>query len=218
MVKRFILFIVILLLVVLLLKRTNMTWKQSLLKTFYPFIMYASKLTGKNKNIVLNTNKIQPLQSFYALTAVKNNGDTLDFNTLKGKKIMIVNTASDCGYTGQYDELEKLYKQYGNQLVILGFPANDFREQEKKSDQAIAEFCKLNYGVTFQLMKKTSVLKSAIQNPVFEWLSNNSANGWCNLTPEWNFCKYIVDEQGILQAYFTQSISPLDEQVIKLVE
>ncbi len=218
MVKRFILFIVILLVAVLLIKRTNMTWKQSLLKTFYPLIMYASKLMGKEKAMAFNTNKTKPLQSFYALNAVKNNGDTLDFNELKGKKIMIVNTASDCGYTGQFTELEKLYQQYGSQLVILGFPANDFREQEKKSDQAIAEFCKLNYGVTFQLMKKTSVIKSAAQNPVFEWLSNNRANGWCNLAPEWNFCKFMVDEQGILQAYFTQSISPLDEQVIKLVE
>lgn len=215
--KRFILFIVILLMVVLLLKRTNMTWKQSFLKTFYPFIMYASKLTGKNKNIVLNTNKIQPLQSFYALSAVKNNGDTLDFNMLKGKKIMIVNTASDCGYTGQFDELEQLYKQYGNQLIILGFPANDFREQEKKSDQAIEEFCKLNYGVTFQLMKKTTVVKSGAQNPVFQWLSKEAENGWCNRAPVWNFCKYIIDEQGILNAYFTQSISPLDEQLTKWI-
>ncbi|MGL1283100.1 glutathione peroxidase, partial [Vibrio parahaemolyticus] len=87
-------------------------------------------------------------------------GDTLLFESLRGKKVLIVNTASDCGYTGQYAELEKLNQQYKDKLVILGFPANDFKEQEKRNDKEIAEFCKVNYGVTFTLLKKSSVIVS----------------------------------------------------------
>ncbi len=213
--KKLLIILIALVVAALLIKKKNMTWKQSMMKTLYPVIMLAGKLTGKQKNMALNSSKTQPIQSFYELTAIKNNGDTLYFNELKGKIVLIVNTASDCGYTRQFEELEQLYKQYGDHLIILGFPANDFKEQEKKSDSDIAEFCKVNYGITFQLMKKSRVIKNADQNPVFQWLSNPAANGWCNRPPVWNFCKYVVDENGILQAYFTQMISPLSEEVKK---
>jgi len=147
------------------------------------------------------------------LKAVLNNGDTLSFETIRGKKVLLVNTASDCGYTGQYKELEALYQQYKNNLIVVGFPANDFKEQEKKSDADIASFCKVNYGVTFLLMRKGSVVKGSEQQGVYEWLSSASANGWCNQAPVWNFCKYVVSEEGVLQAYFPQTVSPLDEAV-----
>ncbi len=192
-----------------------MTWRQSLLKSLYPVIMLKGKIFGNSSDIKLNTAGAVATQSFYALHALKNNGDSLNFEELKGKKVLIVNTASDCGFTGQYDELEQLHRQYGDKLVILGFPANDFKDQEKKSDTAIAEFCKINYGVTFQLMKKSSVVKGAGQNPVFNWLSNPQANGWCNHQPVWNFCKYIIDENGVLKAFYNQMVSPLDAAVTK---
>ena len=170
---------------------------------------------GDGETVQLNTTNSLPIQSFYDLQAIKNNGDTLHFSELKGTKVLIVNTASDCGYTGQYEELEKLHKEFGNKLVILGFPANDFKEQETKSDTDIAAFCKVNYGVTFQLMKKSSVLKSAQQNPVFNWLSNPAANGWSKYEPTWNFSKYIIDETGVLKAFYTQNVSPLSSSVAK---
>jgi glutathione peroxidase len=218
MLKRIILLILtVLLILALLIKQSNMTWRQSILKAIYPIIMYAGKLMGKDKNMAINSNKITPTKSFYDLSAVKNNGDTLHFSELKGKKVLLVNTASDCGYTGQYDALEQLHKQYGGQLVVIGFPANDFKEQEKKSDKEIAEFCKINFGVTFLLMKKSSVIKGSNQDPVFQWLSNPTLNGWNSQQPIWNFCKYIVDENGSLQGYFTQNIAPMDEEVIKLL-
>lgn len=153
--KRIILILVAVLVVTgLLIKKPQMTWKQSFLKAAYPIIMFIGKITGQSKNTLVNKNQTKPNQSFYDLSAIKNNGDTLHFRELKGKKVLLVNTASDCGYTGQYDELEKLHQTYGDRLVVIGFPANDFKDQEKKSDAEIAAFCKVNYGVSFQLMKK----------------------------------------------------------------
>jgi glutathione peroxidase len=133
---------------------------------------------------------------------------------LKGKKVLIVNTASDCGFTGQYDELEKLHQQYKDKLIILGFPANDFKEQEKGDDAGIAEFCKVNFGVTFQLMQKSHVVKSAEQNPVFAWLSHKEKNGWCEQQPVWNFSKYLINEEGVLVGFYAQTVSPLSIQLI----
>ena len=108
---------------------------------------------------------------------------------------MLVNTASNCGYTDQYDDLQKLHEQFQNKFVILGFPANDFKEQEKGNDEDIAQFCKINFGVTFPLMQKTSVIKSADQNAVFKWLTDSTNNGWNNKQPSWNFSKYLINEE-----------------------
>jgi glutathione peroxidase len=192
----------------LFIKKPQMTWKQSFLKAAYPIIMFMGKLTGQSKNILINKNQTKPGQSFYDLQAIRNNGDTLHFSDLKGKKVLLVNTASDCGYTGQYEELEQLHQQYGQQLVVIGFPANDFKDQEKKSDADIAAFCKVNYGVSFQLMKKGQVIKGANQQTVYQWLTDPFKNGWCNKQPDWNFSKYLINEEGILEGYYSQWISP----------
>ncbi len=203
---------------VLLMKKKDMSYRQSILKTMYPVIMFPGKLMGAKNASKLNTDNKQPQKDFYALKAVLNNGDTLSFETFRGKKVLLVNTASDCGYTGQYKELEALYQQYKNNLIVVGFPANDFKEQEKKSDADIASFCKVNYGVTFLLMRKGSVVKGSEQQSVYQWLTNAGANGWCNQAPVWNFCKYVVSEEGVLQAYFPQTVSPLDEVVVSQVQ
>ncbi|OYW79960.1 MAG: glutathione peroxidase [Sphingobacteriia bacterium 28-36-52] len=187
-----------------------MTWKQSILKAAYPIIMFMGKLTGQSKNSLLNKDQVKPIDSFYDLQAVKNNGDTLHFSELKGKKVLLVNTASDCGYTGQYEELEQLHQLYGDRLVVIGFPANDFKDQEKKSDVDIAAFCKVNYGVSFQLMKKGQVIKGAQQQPVYVWLTDPIKNGWCNKEPDWNFSKYLINENGLLEGYYSQWVSPKD--------
>jgi len=217
--KRFLIILLLLLIItVLFFKKENMTWRQSIMKVIYPLIMLKGKLAGNEKSVKMNTNNVTPPVSFYSLKAIQNNGDTLDFATLKGKKVLIVNTASDCGYTGQYEQLEQLHKQYKDKLVVLGFPANDFKEQEKRDDAAIAEFCKVNYGVTFTLLKKSSVIVSADQNPVFHWLSNPAENGWSKYVPIWNFCKYLVDEEGKLQGFFTMEVSPLDSSIVDLIK
>lgn len=218
-IKKLIIVILVILIVALLLKRKDMTWRQSLLKTFYPVIMLPGKLFGGSSKGLLNKQQMQPTTSFYQLQFILNNGTGISMETFRGKKLLLVNTASDCGYTGQYAELETLYQQYKDSgLVIIGFPANDFKQQEQRDDAAIAEFCKVNYGVTFLLAKKISVIKGADQHPVFQWLSSTSLNGWNDQEPTWNFCKYIVNEKGMLEAFFPQVVSPMDQSIIKHVK
>lgn len=195
---------------------TNMTYRQKGLKAVYPVWMWFSRLTGKNNERFTNEDK-SPFMSFYSLKTVLNNGDTLDFSLLKGVKILLVNTASDCGYTNQYADLQKLYEKYKDKLEIIGFPANDFKEQEKGSNEEIAEFCKKNYGISFLLAQKSIVVKSADQNPVFQWLTDAGKNGWNNKYPSWNFSKYLVDENGILTNYFDPSVSPLSDEVVNAI-
>jgi glutathione peroxidase len=192
----------------------QMTARQKILRAVYPVWTWFSKLKGKNSTQLSNTDK-KPSVSFYSLKSVLNNGSEFDFASLKGKKVLLVNTASDCGFTAQYDDLERLYEKQKNTLVIIGFPANDFKHQEKGTDEEIAQFCKLNFGVTFPLMKKSSVIKSSQQNEVFKWLTDKSKNGWNNIQPSWNFSKYLVNEEGILINYFGPTISPLSENVSK---
>jgi glutathione peroxidase len=177
-----------------------------------------SKLFPNEKSIQGNDKDIKPVTSIYELKTIANNGTVVDFSQFKGKKILIVNTASDCGFTPQYTELEKLHRQYKDKLVVLGFPANDFKEQEKENDSSIAEFCKINFGVTFQLMHKSQVIKGPEQNPVFYWLTHQEMNGWCDQPPVWNFSKYLVNEEGVLTNFFAQTVSPLSDAVQKAIK
>lgn len=195
----------------------NMTLRQKVLKAIYPAWMWYAKLRGKNVTELKNNQK-QPPISFYSLKGVLNNGSLFDFETLKGKKVMLVNTASNCGYTDQYEALQKLYGEHKDKLVIIGFPANDFKQQEKGTDEEIAQFCKANFGVSFPLMKKSVVIKTADQNEVFKWLSDSTKNGWNNKPPSWNFCKYLVNENGMLTNYFGASISPLSKDVLSALK
>ena len=194
----------------------NMTYRQKVLKAVYPAWMWWTKLTGKNTTQLSGTK--EPAVSFYSNKAVGINGDTIDFASLMGKKVLLVNTASDCGYTRQYDDLQKLSDEYKGKLIVLGFPANDFKQQEKGANDEIATFCKANFGVTFPLMEKSVVIRSPQQNPVFQWLTDPSKNGWNNKAPTWNFSKYLVNEKGALTHYFDPSVSPLSEAVKKAIE
>lgn len=195
----------------------GMTYRQKVLKTIYPLFMWLSKTRGKNTT-KLSNEKIQPPVSFYSLKDILNIGTEFDFSSLQGKKVLLVNTASDCGYTRQYDDLEKLFEQNKNNLVILGFPANDFKQEEKGSDEEIAKFCRVNYGVTFPLMKKSSVIKGVNQNEVFQWLTDSTKNGWNTKQPSWNFCKYLVNEKGVLTNYFGSAVSPMSKDVIDAIK
>lgn len=190
----------------------HMTYRQKLLKAFYPAMMWFAKLGGANTKTLANEKAI-PTVSFYTLQDTAIDGTPFNFEMLKGKKIMLVNTASDCGYTNQYDDLQKLYEANKYKLVIIGFPANDFKQQEKGGNTAIADFCRKNYGVTFPLMQKSSVLKTANQSKIFKWLTDANLNGWNNEPPSWNFCKYIVDENGRLTHYFGSTISPSGKEI-----
>jgi glutathione peroxidase len=184
-----------------------MTFKQKLLKFFYPQIMRGSKQSDKGK-VMVNKAQVTPPESIYDFEVELNDGQKLALSQFRNKRLLIVNTASDCGFTGQFDELQRLHEQRGNELAVIGFPANDFREQEKGSDAEIAQFCKRNYGVTFPLAKKGSVIRANGQQDLFSWLSSKQRNGWCDQEPVWNFSKYLVDEQGRLSGFYGPAVSP----------
>ena len=196
----------------------HMTYRQKILKAIYPAVMWYNKLAGKKTKIMDNKKTENPLHSLYNLSVELNNGNKLRLDSLKGKKILLVNTASDCGYTNQYEDLEKLYEKYKHKLLVIGFPANDFKDQEKGTDEEIARFCKANYGITFPLAKKSTVIKDNEQNEVFKWLTDKTKNGWNEQQPTWNFSKYLVDENGTLINYFDPAVSPVSDEVIKAIE
>ena len=193
-----------------------MTIRQFVIKKIYPFLQKRLK-TEKTSLALNNTKNVQPLSSFYNLKTTSIKGEEINFEIFKNKKVLLVNTASDCGFTPQLTGLQKLHEQYGQQIVVLGFPANDFKEQEKGEDAEIATFCQANYGVTFSMMKKNVVVKNAQQNQVYNWLTHSTLNGWNNQAPVWNFSKYLVNEQGVLTNYFGPSVEPLDEEIIKAI-
>jgi len=165
--------------------------------------------------MIVNEGMLKPGRNFFQLQVELNNGSLLSLGSLKGRKILLVNTASNCGYTNQYAELQQLHENYKDRISIIGFPSNDFKQQEKGSDEEIASFCKANFGVSFPLAKKSTVIKADGQHEVFHWLSNKSENGWLNKQPSWNFSKYIVNEEGILTHYFDPSISPVSKKFLK---
>ena len=194
-----------------------MTVRQTVLKAVYPLLMSLNRSLGKRSKVLVNKKNIQPFQSFYSLSVQLNNGSFLSFDSLRGRKLLLVNTASDCGYTNQYSDLQKLYEKY-DKLTVIAFPANDFQQQEKGSDEEIGNFCKINFGVTFPVALKSSAVKGNGQQKVFQWLTDKTKNGWNNQLPSWNFSKYLVNEEGVLMNYFDPAISPLSEEVKKAIE
>jgi glutathione peroxidase len=185
------------------------------MKTFFITLLLAVTLTGG---------------SIYDFKVPGLDGNNIDFSGYKGKKIMIVNTASKCGNTPQYADLEKLYEKYKDKLVIIGFPANNFGEQEPGSNGEIQEFCKKNYGVTFPMAEKVSV-KGDDMAPIYKWLVDQSKElakavpgdnskdlvykKWLQDPVNWNFTKFLVDENGKLVAVFHNKVSPMSEEVLK---
>ncbi len=151
--------------------------------------------------------------SIYDFKVEAIDGTTIDFSEYKGKKLLIVNTASKCGYTPQYEDLQTLHEEYGDKLVILGFPSNNFMGQEPGTNLQIAEFCSENYGVTFQMFAKVEV-KGKDQHPLYKWLSNKDLNGWNDDAPSWNFCKYLIDENGKLVKFYKSSVKPMDQEIL----
>jgi glutathione peroxidase len=144
-------------------------------------------------------------------------GDEFDFSALKGKKVLIVNTASKCGYTPQYADLEKLYQQYGGEdFTIIGFPANNFNEQEPGTNEEIRQFCTQNYGVSFPMMEKISV-KGTDMHPLYRWLTSKKENGVMDSEVKWNFQKYLIDENGKLLAEFDSAVNPQSNKIVSLI-
>lgn len=144
-------------------------------------------------------------------------GGTIDFSKFKGKKILVVNTASKCGYTKQYEQLEKVSEEYKDKLVVVGFPANNFGGQEPGTDGEIQEFCKARFGVKFPLASKISV-KGEDTAPIYKWLTSKTENGVLDAEIKWNFNKFLLDENGKLIAYFDSKVLPDSEEILKYVK
>ncbi|MBI1222276.1 MAG: glutathione peroxidase [Bacteroidetes bacterium] len=150
---------------------------------------------------------------FYSLSIPSLDGkDTIHFSDFKGKKVLCVNTASECGYTYQYGGLEELYEMYKDKLVVIGFPCNQFGHQEPGSPEEIGNFCQKNYGVNFLLSEKIDV-KGDNQHPVYQWLTQKSQNGVGDYTIKWNFNKFLIDENGHLIGYYESGVKPLDDEI-----
>jgi glutathione peroxidase len=155
--------------------------------------------------------------SFYQFTMTGIDGEEIPMSRYQGKHVMVVNTASKCGYTPQYEQLQAFHERYGDRVAVLGFPANDFMGQEPGSNEEIAAFCKRNYGVTFQMFEKISV-KGEGKHPLYQWLSSKALNGWNDQEPGWNFSKYVISPDGRLLRYFGSGVLPDDAEVLSLLE
>lgn len=161
----------------------------------------------------MTTTSTQPQQSIYDFKVEALDGTTIDFASFKGKKILIVNTASECGYTPQYEGLETLYRDHKDKLVIVGFPTNDFGGQEPGSNEEIKTFCKKNYGVSFPMAAKITV-KGDQTHPLYKWLCHKEQNGVLDADIKWNFNKFLVDENGKLLNYFPSNVEPLSKEIL----
>ncbi|MCB0504558.1 MAG: glutathione peroxidase [Cyclobacteriaceae bacterium] len=161
-------------------------------------------------------NEIQESSSIYDFKMPLLDGEEVSLGKFKGKKMLIVNTASECGFTPQYEGLEALYEQYGDKVTVLGFPANNFGGQEPGSNEEIGAFCKKNYGVTFPVFSKISV-KGKDMSPLYQWLTQKDKNGWNEEAPNWNFCKYLIDEQGHLVAFYASAVEPMSSEIIEAI-
>lgn len=187
--------------------------------TFAIFTLITSLIScaqGGNKKPKINPN--EPMKTFHDFKVKSIDGKNVDLSQFKGKKVLVVNTASKCGLTPQYEKLEKLYKEYGgDKFVIIGFPANNFLGQEPGSNEEIAAFCKKNYGVSFPMMEKISV-KGKDQHELYQWLTNKSLNGVSDATISWNFHKFLIDENGKWVKSINAQTDPLDKEIIDWIK
>jgi glutathione peroxidase len=181
--------------------------KSKLLLLLAPLLLFAFSVSAKP----------HVPASIYDFTVTSLDGKTINFAKYKGKKILIVNTASQCGNTPQYAGLEKLYNKYKGKLVIVGFPANNFGAQEPGTNAEIATFCQKNYSVSFPMAAKISV-KGDDMAPIYQWLTQKKYNGFKDSEIKWNFQKYLIDEHGKLVAVFDPKVQPESEDVVSAIE
>ena len=159
---------------------------------------------------------LPPKASFYNIEINSIDNEAIDLSTFKGKKILIVNVASKCGFTPQYGDLQELHETYGDKLVIIGIPCNQFMNQEPGSPEEIASFCQKNYGVSFLITEKVDV-KGKNMHPIYKWLTDKNYNGNINSTVKWNFQKYLINSTGDLLQIFSPNTKPLSPEIISAI-
>jgi len=179
------------------------------MKSVLPIICIMFSFIGTSQNKIQN-----PETSIYDIKINSLSGETVDLSQFKGKKILFVNTASKCGFTGQYEGLQKLHETYKDKLVVIGLPCNQFGGQEPGNVEQIQSFCQVNYGVEFLMTEKIDV-KGTNQHPLYAWLTKKELNGNKSSSVKWNFQKYLVDEQGRLIDYYFSVTKPMSSKIIK---
>lgn len=187
--------------------------KEKTEKKEIPAASFAIESSQENMNQQVEEMKKPTIYSYKAKTI---DGNEIDFSKLKGKKVLIVNTASNCGYTPQYAQLEALHKKMGKNLIIIGFPSNDFGKQEPGTNSEIKTFCTKNYGVTFLMMEKIAVTGKEM-HPVYQFLTQKSLNGVIDSKVEWNFQKYLINEKGELVKMFPSKVTPDDKELVEAI-
>lgn len=180
-------------------------------KVIVPAVIAMGLLAWLSDSLFQGSSKTRIPRALYDFKIRGLDGAVVDFEQFRGKNLLIVNTASKCGYTPQYASLQKLHQTYGDKVVVLGFPANDFLWQEPGTNEEIADFCEKNYGVTFQMFGKISV-KGRDQHPLYGWLTARSGK-----KPSWNFCKYLISAEGEVKGFYGPKVSPLDEVILKQI-
>lgn len=193
----------------------------NLIKSF--ILMISSLISGlfadKSEIAVkpVNDSEVVAVGSVYDFKMKELDGsEMISLAKYKGKKIVILNVASKCGFTKQYADWQSFNEKYGDKVVVIGFPANNFGGQEPGTSEEIATFCQKNYGVTFQMFDKIDVVGDN-QHPLYKWLSTKKLNGWNDKAPTWNFCKYVIDEKGQLTHFFASKVKPTDEEFKKAI-
>lgn len=173
-------------------------------------------ILSDKKEVLQHTSSMESKGSLYNFKLKSLDGKEIDLSTYKGKKVVIINVASKCGYTPQYADWQQFHESHGDKVAVLGIPANNFMHQEPGGNEEIASFCQKNYGVTFQMFEKVDVIGNT-QHPLFQWLSSKELNGWNDKAPTWNFCKYVINEEGAVTHFFASGIKPESPEFKKAI-
>tara|TARA_Y100000768_G_scaffold87881_1_gene63016 strand:- start:308 stop:910 length:603 start_codon:yes stop_codon:yes gene_type:complete len=190
--------------------------KKIIMFTFASTIITGVFSMAFSKNVIVHEGVVDGSKSFYDLSINDINGNKINLERFKGKKVMIVNVASRCGYTSQYEDLQSLYEKNKGKLEIIAVPCNDFGSQESGSNLEIKNFCESNYGVSFTMGSKQRIKSSPISD-LYHWLSDPKQNGWNSSLPSWNFCKYVINEDGQLTHFLRSGVSPTGKEMSEII-
>ena len=184
----------------------------NLLMIFFAALPGCKEIKTRPEEIQTGQNQTA-MKSIYDIKVKTIDGQETTLAQYKGKKMLIVNVASECGYTPQYADLQELYTAHGDKVALLGFPANNFGGQEPGSNAQIKDFCTKNFGVTFPMFEKISV-KGSDMHELYQWLTSKDQNGWNEKAPNWNFCKYLISDDGKLLKFYSTAVNPMSEEIV----
>jgi len=191
--------------------------KKIIMFTFASTIISGVFSMAFSKNVIESKGVVNSASSFYDLALNDINGKKINLAKFKGKKVMIVNVASRCGYTSQYKDLQALYEKNKDKLEIIAVPCNDYGSQESGSNSEIKNFCETRYGVSFTMGSKQKIKSSPISD-LYHWLSDPKQNGWNSSLPSWNFCKYVINEDGQLTHFLRSGVNPTGSEMIEIID